>query len=60
MCDHIERYNEMLDEIGTTEIGNISFCPSRVLSELDPIAYSCGFDAFLSSIDVVDCDECGA
>ncbi|MCT7478222.1 gas vesicle protein GvpG, partial [Escherichia coli] len=39
-----ENYDDWLDEIyGEIMIGNISFLPSRILKELDPIAYRCGF-----------------
>lgn len=39
-----ERYREFIDEVNEPlKIGNISFTPSRVLEELDPIAFNCGF-----------------
>jgi hypothetical protein len=37
-------YDEMLDETGgTLTIGTLVFPASRVLRELDPVAYDCGF-----------------
>ncbi|QUD16406.1 hypothetical protein SYGMH1_75 [Escherichia phage vB_EcoM_SYGMH1] len=53
-----ENYNEWLDEIhGEIMIGNISFLPSRILKELDPIAYRCGFSDYIDSLDIEDDEE---
>jgi len=41
-----EEYDNMLDELSEVKIGNIEFCASRVLKELDPIAYNCGLSDF--------------
>lgn len=42
-----EEYDQMLDECyGTFKIGQLEFYPSRILSELDPIAYNCGLAEF--------------
>ena len=39
----VENYDEMLDEIYEgTEIFGITFYPSRILKEIDPIAYDMG------------------
>jgi hypothetical protein len=38
-----DSYDQLLDELyGPFEIGYIKFYASRILQELDPIAYSCG------------------
>lgn len=53
-----ENYDEWLDEIyGEIMIGNISFLPSRILKELDPIAYRCGFSDYIDSLDIDDDEE---
>lgn len=53
-----ENYDEGLDEIyGEIMIGNISFLPSRILKELDPIAYRCGFSDYIDSLDIEDDEE---
>lgn len=45
--DNEEEYNTMLDDLYEPyKIGNISFDASRVLKELDPIAYNCGLSDF--------------
>ena len=50
----IEMYNDMLNECtATIQIGYIEFEPSRVLEEMDPIAYRCGLNDYYDSI----CDE---
>jgi hypothetical protein len=43
-------YDDMLDEIYPDQVGNI--LASRILKELDPIAYSCGFDDWLDSCEL--------
>lgn len=45
-----DNYDDLLDDMYPKyEIGNISFCASRILKELDPIAYGCMFDGFVDS-----------
>ena len=51
--DYEESYNEMLDEY-EIKIGNISFYGSRILSQLDPIAYRCGINDYIDGLDVAD------
>lgn len=51
--DAFALYDEMLDELyPTMDIAGIEFEPSRVLKELDPIAYRCGFNDWLDSCDM--------
>ena len=38
-----DAYDEMLDEAGPVTVCGMEFYPSRILEELDPIAYRCGF-----------------
>jgi len=45
-----QRYDEFLDCEGMVSVCGIEFYPSRVLSELDPIAYRCGFSDFTDSL----------
>lgn len=47
--DAEQQYDDMLDELYPVEIGGMSFCASRVLKELDPIAYNCGFSDWLDN-----------
>lgn len=45
-----DRYNEMLDEVyEPIKIGNLHYDVSRVLSEVDPIAWREGFNNWLDS-----------
>ena len=38
-----EKFRQMLDECyPALQIGYLTFSPSRVLEELDPIAFACG------------------
>lgn len=41
--DEIEsEFRDMLDEIFESfRFGSLTYCPSRVLSEIDPVAYRC-------------------
>lgn len=51
-----QQYDDMLDEIYPNQVGGI--LASRILSELDPIAYSCGFDDWLDANGLtIDEDE---
>ena len=52
-------YDEFLDEIFPEyKMGNLTFYPSRILKELDPTAYDCGFDDFQEYEDVYECPIC--
>jgi hypothetical protein len=57
-----DKYDEIIDQIyGKFQIGVCSFDASRILKELDPIAYNCG----KSDVENMEgcpkymCDECG-
>lgn len=55
-----EEYDEFLDECyGEVVIGCITFSPSTVLRECDPIAYRCGLTDYDSMCPVWVCGECG-
>lgn len=54
--DYEAQYIEMLDEEDVTVCG-MAFCPSRILSELDPTAYNCGLSDFVDSIDKEDDED---
>lgn len=46
-----QRYDDMLDDCnGDIEIMGMKYCTSRVLREVDPIAYNCGFSDYVSSL----------
>lgn len=48
--DVLQRYDEMLDEIyGMVKCGELEWDMSRVLKEMDPIAYREGFNDWLDS-----------
>lgn len=50
-----EEYDEWLDSLYEPyEIGYIKFSASRILSELDPIAYNCGKSDYEDTLDVTD------
>jgi hypothetical protein len=50
-----EEYREWLDEvIGEVQVGNLTFDASRIIEELDPIAFRCGFSDYTSSDDIVE------
>ena len=45
-----EMYEEMIDECyGEVNVG-VTFNASRVLKELDPIAFRCGFNDYMDSL----------
>ena len=55
--DYEDEYIECLDCEGTVTVCGMEFFPSRILSELDPIAYSCGLSDYVDSIDKEEVDE---
>lgn len=47
LSDDEEGYDDWLDEIyGEVTMGSHSWSPSKVLQEMDPIAYRCGIDDY--------------
>ena len=52
--EHEESYIDALDCKGTVSAGGYDFYPSRILKELDPIAYGCGITDFVDGLDVTD------
>lgn len=57
----IAAYDEYLDEFSTVEVAGQEFAGSRVLFDLDPIAYRVGFFDWLDGegIDSDDLDDEG-
>ena len=51
-----DAYNQMLDEAGPVMIGGIEFYPSRILKEMDPIAYDTGFNDYMDACGI-DTDD---
>ena len=52
-----EAYDDMLDEVsGPVRIGSLEFSASRVLREVDPIAYRVGLHDFIDS-EGIDSDD---
>ena len=45
-----EMYDEMLDSEGEVKVCGMSFCASRILKELDSIAYDCGMADYADSL----------
>ena len=56
--DYEDHFDDMLDESGTVEAGGYSFYPSRILKELDPVAYRCSLNDYADSVfDASETDE---
>jgi len=52
-------YKQMLDDCHEEiKIGCLTFSPSQVLEECDPIAYNCGFSDYQEYEDVWECPIC--
>ena len=59
MATYGEMYDEMLDEVlGPVTIGSLEYEASRVMREVDPVAYRCGFNDWTGG-GGFECDECG-
>lgn len=50
-ADKEKIYDEILDENGVVNVAGMEFYPSRIISELDPIAYSCGINDYFGATD---------
>ena len=56
--DYEDQFDESLDDsIPEIEIGCLTYSPAHVLKNVDPIAYRCGLNDFIDSLDVEDSDE---
>lgn len=56
--DYEDQFDDMLDEsIPEIDIGGLTYSPSHVLKNVDPVAYRCGLNDFIDSFDVEDSDE---
>ena len=55
--DYEDSYCESLDSKGPVYVGSIAFDPSRILQELDPIAYRCGLVDYIDGINIEDTAE---
>jgi hypothetical protein len=72
-----EQFNDYIDEAtGVVTILGMAYCASRILKEIDPVAYNCELANYLDSMELttdepcdncnktdcecVDCDNCGA
>lgn len=45
-----EMWDDFLDEMETVKIGTLQYSPSRVLREVDEIAYWCGMLEYIDSL----------
>jgi hypothetical protein len=50
--DYVSSYEEALDEQGDIVIGSLRYSPSYVLKEVDPIAYDCGLNDYIDSLEI--------
>lgn len=56
--DYVTQFDESLDEsIPEIEIGSLTYSPSHVLKNVDPVAYRCSLNDFVDYLDVEDSDE---
>lgn len=53
-----EQYRDMLDDCHEdVEIAGMTYCTSRALEEIDPIAYRCGYSDYVDSVKLEDIEE---
>lgn len=59
--DDKKQYDDMIDDCsGVIEICGMKYRASRILEELDPTAYSCGFDDWADGMPKrFECPVCG-
>ena len=49
VIDAYPEYDEFLDSAGVVIVGGLEFYPSRIIEELDPTAYNCGYNDWVNS-----------
>ena len=55
---HEDAYRNLIDELdGEVTVAGIKFCASRILEELDPIAFRCGLTDYVDSLDVTNDED---
>ena len=47
----VEMYEDMLDGDGDVTVCGYSYSPSRILKEVDPVAYRCGANDYADSLE---------
>lgn len=47
-------YDKSWDENGLVKLGNLTFEPSQIVKQLDPVAYRVGFNDFCDSLTYND------
>ena len=47
----MDQYDEVLDMDGPVLVGGLEFMPSRIIRELDPVAYRCGMADYMACCD---------
>ena len=53
-----DEFSDWIDSIyPEVTIGSLTFSPSEVMKELDPISYRCGKSDYESNYDLDDCEE---
>ena len=52
--DHETDYNDALDSDGPVNVAGMKFDASRIIEELDPIAYRCGLVDYVDSLEKDD------
>ena len=56
--DFADQFDDSLDEsIPEIEIGCLTYSPSHVLKNVDPVAYRCSLNDFVDSLDVEDSEQ---
>lgn len=50
----LSQYDDHLDEYGDVEICGMQYCASYALKQVDPVAYTCGFNDYLDACDYVE------
>lgn len=52
-----ESYKELIDERGPVFVAGMKFTASRILEELDPIAFRCGLNDYVDSLSLSDDED---
>lgn len=60
---YADLYDEFLEELYRDQLDKIHFLcgarAGRLMREIDPTMYNCGFNDWVNSLENIKCDECG-
>ena len=55
---HVDAYRDLIDKLdGEVTVAGMKFCASRILEELDPIAFRCGLTDYVDTLEMTEDED---